>query len=194
MTTRPLLVGIFVGGASSRMGHPKGLLRAPGPSEQTLVERLADECRSALGDVPLLLVGQRDEYASLGLPTLADARAETGPLGGLVALLQHAQAEGADSVLALACDLPYVGSALIERLAHEEPEQSALAPRTDGFWQPMAARYRTTAALPAALAALNAGQLSLQKLLNTLGAAELALTPEEAHSLRDWDTPEDVTR
>jgi molybdopterin-guanine dinucleotide biosynthesis protein A len=194
MTTPRLVVGIFVGGASRRMGRPKGLLPAPGPVAQTLVERLVRECESALGDVPLVLVGHRDEYAALPLPALADARSQSGPLGGLVALLEHAEAVGAEAVLALACDLPYLGRGLIERLAHEAPSQPAIAPRTDGFWQPLAARYQTEGALPAARAALDARRLSLQNLLDTLNAQELPLSPEEAASLRDWDSPEDIER
>jgi molybdopterin-guanine dinucleotide biosynthesis protein A len=194
MTHPSLVVGIFVGGASRRMGRPKGLLPAPGPVAQTLVERLVRESEGALGNVPVVLVGRRDEYASLPLPALADARSESGPLAGLVALLEHAESVGAEAVLALACDLPYVGRALIERLAREAPSQPALAPRTDGFWQPLAARYRTETALPAARAALGAQRLSLQNLLDTLGAKQLALRPEEAASLGDWDSPEDVQR
>jgi molybdopterin-guanine dinucleotide biosynthesis protein A len=194
MTSPPLIVGIFVGGASRRMGRPKGLLPAPGAVAQTLVERLAKECESALGSVPLLLVGQRDEYEALGLPTLADARSGSGPLGGLVALLGHAESVGADTTLALACDLPYVSRELIERLAHEAPHETVLAPRTDGYWQPLAARYRVRTALPVARATLDAGRLSLQNLLNALGAEELPLSPEEELCLRDWDSPEDVTR
>jgi molybdopterin-guanine dinucleotide biosynthesis protein A len=194
MTPPPLVVGIFVGGASRRMGRPKGLLPAPGPIAETLVERLVRECESALGNVPLVLVGRRAEYAALGLPTLADAASESGPLAGLVALLEHAESLGADAVLALACDLPYVSRDLIARLAREAPSQAAIAPRTDGFWQPLATRYRTESALPAARTALEAGRLSLQNLLDTLGTEELALTPEEGASLRDWDSPEDIER
>ncbi len=196
--TLKLAVGIFVGGASTRMGgHPKGLLTAPRASdeagERTLVERLVSECKLALGDVPILLVGRRPEYAELELPTLPDARAERGPLGGLVALLDHARENGLDAVLCLACDMPYVNAPLIARLAAEAPESAACAPRTDGFWQPLCARYAARA-LPEARAALDAGRLSLQKLLAELAAHELSLGEGDAESLRDWDSPEDVGR
>ncbi len=188
-----LIVGIFVGGASRRMGRPKGLLAAPGRTSQTLVERLSTECRGALGDVPLVLVGERAEYAGLGLPALADARPNSGPLSGLIALLEHARACGADAALALACDLPYVEGRLIARLARDEPDAAVLAPRVDDRWQPLVARYGTSV-LSAAVRALTANQLSLQHLLRDARAQELVLNEEEAQSLRDWDRPEDVAR
>lgn len=193
-----LAVGIFVGGASKRMGgRPKGLLTAPRETaqeaERTLVERLVGQCTLALGDARIVLVGQRPEYAALALPTLPDARPEQGPLGGLVALLEHAEECGLDAVLCLACDLPYVQAPLIARLAAEAPESAACAPRTDGLWQPLCARYGVQA-LPEARAALDAGRLSLQKLLTALSAHQLALDEAETQSLRDWDSPEDLER
>lgn len=187
-------VGIFVGGASRRMGgRPKGLLTTPDGST-TLVERLLEQSKLALGDVPCVLVGEHAGYAHLRLPMLPDARSEQGPLGGLVALLAHGEAHGVDAVLCLACDMPYVTSGLIARVAREAPEAAACAPRPEGLWQPLCARYQVSAALPVARAALEAGRLSLQKILSTLGAHELALSADEALSLRDWDSPDDLRR
>ena len=98
------------------------------------------------------------------------------------------------SVLCLACDLPYVTSGLIARVASEAPEASACAPRPEGLWQPLCARYGVRASLPVARAALDADKLSLQRILSALGAYELPLSADELHALRDWDSPEDVLR
>lgn len=184
----PLLAGLFVGGEARRFGgFPKGLL--PGPAGPPLVDELARTLHS-LG-IPCVLVGRRPAYAICGLPMLDDARPGIGPLGGLLALLRHA---GTHDVLALACDLPFVSPALVERLATEHEGAAAVAPRRDARWEPLFARYSATRALTAAERRADAGAWSLQGLLDELEASPLSLAPEEVNQLDDWDCPEDFTR
>lgn len=185
------VVGIFVGGRSERMGGaPKGLLPAP-DSGETLVARLLRITREALPDAEVVLVGDADAYAALGLPALADSPRGVGPIGGLAALLAEADSRGASYAYALACDLPYASAELLRRMARERPEASAAVFRTDGIRQPLFARYEARAALGATQAAIAAGDRSLQSVLSRLDAAELALDESEQDELRDWDTPED---
>ena len=191
-----LLVGIFVGGRGSRMGGvAKGLLKTP-DSEATLVERLRAELATALPDAELVLVGLADAYAAVGLRAVSDEPPGVGPLGGLVGLLAEAERRRAELVLALACDLPRIGAALLQRLASERPGQSALVALQGRIRNPLVARYAVAQALPAAREALRAGQRSLQAVLDRLGegVATLSLTPAEAATLDDWDTPEDRRR
>ena len=190
----PLLVGVFVGGRARRMGGvPKGLLAAP-RSAETLVMRLLRITQQALGDHACVLVGQAPAYAELGLPFLRDAPAGIGPLGGLAALLEEGVARGHSAVIALACDQPYLGAGLLERLATHAPGAAAVAPRPDGVWQPLAARYDPGSGLAAARAALAADERALHSVLDRLGsgAIELPLTASEAAQLRDWDEPGDL--
>ncbi len=184
------LAGVFVGGPGSRMGGvPKGLLR--GPDGVTLVERW-HTLLEALG-VEMILVGSAEPYESTGLPSVADEPSGIGPLGGLVGLLRRA---GPRSALALACDMPFVSRGLVERLlgARVDPAgPSIVAPRRDGVWEPLCARYDAARVLPVAAARAASPYHSLQRLLDELGAAELPLGPGDRDDLRDWDTPDDVT-
>jgi molybdopterin-guanine dinucleotide biosynthesis protein A len=189
-----LAVGLFVGGRGSRFGGvAKGNLRAP--SGERLVERLEGICRTALPGAPVFLVGERAEYAGLGHETLADVPAGIGPLGGLRALVLRAAEARHDGVLALACDLPFVTTELVHRLATEAEDADALAPREDGLWYPLTARY-SVRTLDAIDAALMAREHSLQKLFARLGSAarRLDVDAEELASLRDWDSPDDLAR
>lgn len=175
-----MIGGIFVGGAGTRMGGAaKGLLL--GPDGQPLVVRTAELLR-AQGITPVL-VGLRAEYTTM-LPALPDAVGATGPIAGLLALLEHA---GDEDAIALACDMPFLSASSLARLA-AAPLASIVAPRRDGRWEPFFSRHRPRAVLPHARA-LAGG--SLQRLFDRAGAAELFVSPME---LRDWDTPEDVTR
>jgi molybdopterin-guanine dinucleotide biosynthesis protein A len=198
-------VGVFVGGRGRRMGGvAKGLLVFEG---QTLLERVLGACRGAVEPDALehvYLVGNAAPYTAAALPSLADAPAGVGPIGGLRALLQQARLLGVDAV-AVAVDLPYLGPRLVRRLVLEQPDAGVLAPRQAGRWQPLFARYRPEAALPALDAALAAGQTALQAVFRGLQAgaagsavhlppvAELVLTPDEENQLRDWDCPEDMS-
>lgn len=179
------LVGVFVGGASRRMGRPKGLLEAPGGG--SLVARIL----AIAGELGLesVLVGDRAEYRALRVPTLPDAADGAGPLGGLVSLLEHA---AGGSVIALACDLPYLERSIVDRLVRA-PDGVIVAPRRDGRWEPLLARYDATVVLPIARAHLDRGELALQRLLDAAGAVELSIAPSEQRMLVDWDTPEDTT-
>lgn len=169
---------MFVGGASRRMGRPKG--RIAGPDGRPLVVRALAVLEEA--GLEAVLVGERPEYAGLG-PTIPDAAADAGPLAGLVALLAHA---GERRVVALACDMPFVTSEDVRALlAIDAP---IVAARRDGRWEPLAAVY-SQAVSTAARARLAGGRRSLIGLIEAVGAAEAPIDP--AH-LVDWDTPEDV--
>jgi len=174
-------------------GVAKGNLTLP--SGEQLGARLVAECRAALPDSPVVLVGAADDYASLGLVALADAPAGIGPLGGLRALLLHARAEGRAHALALSCDLPYLSAALVTRLAREAPTAGFLAPREGELWSTLVARYGV-AALAQIDAAIAASEHALQRLVRRLGAGavELVVSDDERRELHDWDTPQDRAR
>lgn len=191
-----LLVGVFVGGRGSRMGGiAKGLLPAP-ESKATLIERLLGEIARAAPGAEVVLVGDSTSYATLRLRTVDDTPRDIGPLGGLLGLLLHAEQQGAEQVLALACDLPRLDAAVLERLLTAHSGASALVVEQDGVRNPLIARYRTREALPAARAVTAAGKRSLQAVLDRLaeGVRTLPLTVAEAALVDDWDSPEDVRR
>ncbi|HEY4015500.1 MAG TPA: molybdenum cofactor guanylyltransferase [Polyangiaceae bacterium] len=182
------IAGVFVGGAGLRMGGAaKGLLPAPGGG--TLVARWIELLAPRGLDV--VLVGERREYAPLGLEILADAPAGIGPLGGLVALLQRASVAPA---LAFACDMPFVSASIVERLLAASPDAAVLAPRRGERWEPLCARYDPSRVLPLAVARARGQDHSLQRLLHAAGAQALDLTAAEAAELRDWDSPDDVAK
>ena len=185
MTTTRAHVGILVGGAASRMGgRAKGLLdTGEGESIVARLVRIARENKAT----SIVLVGDRTAYDDLGLPRIADRARASGPLAGIVALLEAAHG---DDVVSLACDLPRIAPSIVARLI-DAPAGTALAPRRDGFWEAACARYPATA-LPEARRRLAAGDLALHALLRAIDVTELPLSEDERATLIDWDTPEDV--
>jgi molybdopterin-guanine dinucleotide biosynthesis protein A len=117
-----------------------------------------------------------------------------GPIGGLAALLARAGVHGRPAI-ALACDLPFVSAALIAHLAAHSSDALAVAPRPDGIWQPLCARY-APGALAVTERVIASGRRALHAVLDDLGpqAVELPLAPGERGLLADWDEPGDVRR
>jgi molybdopterin-guanine dinucleotide biosynthesis protein A len=188
-----MLVGLFVGGRGKRMGGvAKGLLRTPGGKE-TLIERLVRVCRQALPEAELYLVGQAPAYGGLALPFLDDSPTGVGPIGGLCSLLASAQHRGATQALALACDLPFIDSAVLSLLG-APLTLAARVPFVGGRLQPLAATYAPARTLAAAERALASGRYSLLRMLEELGpeVERVAGDDERAQVFRDWDTPEDM--
>lgn len=166
-------------------GRPKGMMLAP--EGGTLVERWV-ALLDRTGTRAVVLVGRGEAYEGLGIERIEDEPAGIGPLGGLVALLRRA---GTRHALALACDMPFVTDALVEKLVCA-PVASIVAPRREGRWEPLCARYDAPLVLALAADRVRTRSHSLQGLLDAARAAELPITPEESLALRDWDAPDDL--
>lgn len=181
---RPL-IGIFVGGKSSRMGTTKG--RIASPDGEALIVRLA-RIAARFGEV--VLVGDASAVRDLvpGLRALEDTPSGIGPIGGLAALLEAAK--GRD-VLALASDLPFADETSIAALLAAAPGAEVVASRADADapYEPLFARYRP-AFRTRVEAAIRDGERSLQRLLRA--ADSRFVIPSDPRAIRDWDTPEDV--
>lgn len=182
-----ILAGIFVGGASSRMhGRPKGLLPSPGGGPP-LVERWRRMFE--LAGIAHVLVGRRTDYGDIPIAVIEDEPPGIGPLGGLAGLLRAGRA---GQVIAVACDMPFVTDELVRRLIDHPSTAAAVAPRREGRWEPLFARYDAARALPVVLRRVAGPSHSLQGVLDELSAEELVLSAEERPRLRDWDTPRDM--
>lgn len=184
------ILGVFVGGASRRMGgRPKGLLRAPGGGGETLVERLVAAGHAA-GLAPVL-VGAAEAYEGVvtGVPRIADAPEGVGPVGGLNALVAHA---GDADAVAVACDMPHVTAEVLRALVARPCAADVLAARRDGRWEPMLARYHSPRVRPAVEAALRDGVRSFQRVFERLSVEPLPLDGAIERALADWDWPEAV--
>jgi molybdopterin-guanine dinucleotide biosynthesis protein A len=188
------IMGIFVGGNSSRMGgRPKGLLRSPLDAKLTLVQHF-QEMAQQLG-IESVLVGAKTDYSHLGMHTLTDEPAGVGPIGGLHAFLAYCLTQEAWAV-AVACDMPYVSLELVNRLCTAAGDCPVLAPRDSRSqrWEPLFARYEPRRVIPIVQDRLSLNDHSLQSVLKLAAGETLPLTVEEWAMLRDWDEEQDITQ
>jgi molybdopterin-guanine dinucleotide biosynthesis protein A len=134
---------ILAGGRARRLGGAdKGAL-VVGPSR--IVDAQLDALRAVADDIRIVAgrhaLGQDRRYADLGVPVIPDALPGAGPLGGLYTALVDARH---DAVIVLACDLPFVTTALLQRLVIEAwplDEIDAVVPRTARGIEPLCAVY-----------------------------------------------------
>jgi molybdopterin-guanine dinucleotide biosynthesis protein A len=126
---------ILVGGASSRMGRDKALLKL---GNRTFVERISAAIAPVVNRTTLITSNERSMPSRF--PVATDVFSGWGAFGGLHAALVTCKSEWA---LVVACDLPMVTSALFERLDSLKEGFDAVAPiQSNGFPQPLCSLYR----------------------------------------------------
>jgi len=188
---------ILAGGRATRLG---------GADKASLVvggARIVERQLAALGAVTRdvrIIAPEPARYADLGVRVVADAIEGAGPMGGLYTALVDARH---DRVLVLACDLPFLPAAFLERLAAESraagdhEKIDAVVPRTARGLEPLCAVYRKDCA-DRVRDRITRGELRMTALLADLRVRELGhdvLVPFDGESLfENVNTPHDYAR
>lgn len=205
-------VYILAGGQSSRFGRDKARADVLG---QPLIVRLAADL-APVAERVTVIADVEDKYADLGLQTLCDLEPGLGPLGGLQAALVDGAVSGAATVLGgaggaggedddlgdgyiavVSCDWVGARAAWIEMLWRSAAEGMAAAPGgrpapavafKGERWEPLFALYHTSIRMQVE-AAVESGQRSLWRLLDTLGARAVPL-PGDWNAMAQVNAPE----
>jgi molybdopterin-guanine dinucleotide biosynthesis protein A len=147
------------------MGQEKALIDFEG---RPLVLRVADGL-AQMADPVLLATGDPGRLGPLGYREVADAIADCGPLGGLVAGLE---ASPHALMAVVAVDMPYLSPELLGLLASLWQGEAAVVPMGETGREPLHAVY-STGALPALQGALADGRYGLRQLLSALAVREV---------------------
>jgi len=130
---------VLAGGAASRYaGHPKGLLLVGG---RRILDRVVDAVTEATGAPPLLVANAADAPQwRPDLQCVPDRLPGSGSLGGIYT----AVLAGAESVLCVAWDMPFVSVPLLQTLIQESRSCDAFLPESDSRrgLEPLCAVYR----------------------------------------------------
>ncbi|MFG6563157.1 molybdenum cofactor guanylyltransferase MobA [Sulfitobacter sp. 1A13421] len=188
---------ILAGGQATRMGGgDKGLLPL---GQGTLLSSVIDRLEPQVAGLALNANGDPARFADLGLPVLADSiEGFTGPLAGVLAGLDWAAEEGAESIVTAAADTPFFPCDLVPRLllaADGMAHPLALAATPDA--KRGTARHPTFGLWPVALrddlrSAL-AGGLRKVVLWTERHDGRETLFPDEA-AFFNVNTPEDLAK
>ena len=187
MTTVPALYGlVLAGGASRRMGSDKATLQYGGKTQlDRAYELLASVCGRAFVSVRR---DQQQEPARAQRPQVVDIHSDMGPIAGIAA----AQASYPEVAwLVMACDLPFVTMAALERLiSQREPQRIATAYRStyDQLPEPLCAIWEPASRMLVD-AWIAAGKQCPRKLL--MNSAILLLDQAAQGTLDNVNTPDE---
>ena len=188
---------ILAGGQATRMGGgDKGALPLGGG---TLLSSVIDRLDPQVAGLALNANGDAARFAHLGLTVIADSiDGFAGPLAGVLAGLDWAATQGADTIVTAAADTPFFPCDLVPRLllasegmepplalaATPDPKRGLARHPTFGLW-PVALRNDLRAAL----------QGGLRKVVPWTDQhdAATALFPDEA-AFFNVNTPDDLAR
>ena len=189
---------VLAGGRSSRLGRDKATLPWPPNAfaegnRQTLLQHSVARLQTVCSTVSVC--ANRDDLPFAGT-VIPDALPGSGPLGGIVAALEHTTT---DWNLMLAVDLPFLPVEVLQALvgcarsreptgiatnSSSWPEVACILPQLDGFPQPLCGLYHRALA-PGLRAALQAGKLKVMAALQ-----EACDDPQSAHPgcrIEMWD-------
>lgn len=191
---------ILAGGQSRRMGRDKALMPLAG---RTLIERVMDALMPVCDEL-LLITNTPDKYAQFGLRMVPDAVPGTGSLGGLYSGLA---AMRGDCAIAVACDMPFLNTALLRYCVELSADADAVVPDLSETTQaigdkakakqldlhPLHAVYRRTCLAPIE-AQLQAGDLRMIGFLSKVRVryvrrADLIRFDPDLHSFFNVNTP-----
>src|ERR1700737_1647013 len=139
---------VLSGGASSRFGRDKALLRFGSRPLLLEIVQLAQTCTS---EVAVVAGAQKYGHLDGEFETIEDRWPGEGPLGGIITALQHtaATARPTEWNLILSCDMPFLTSEWLEFLVHRARQRDKkiqiILPRSAHGPEPLCACYRTDA-------------------------------------------------
>ncbi len=108
-----------------------------------IVDRQLAALRQVVHEV-FIVAPDPAEYAGLGLPVVPDVVADAGALGGIYTAIV---ASPCMRTLVVACDMPFLSAALLERLVGGD-EGDLVIPHGERGYEPLCAVYARTCAGP----------------------------------------------
>lgn len=156
---------------------------------ETMLERVSRTLRGITDEV--IVVGRRDQAAV----TVHDAIEDQGPLAGLVAGLN---ASTTDLNLVVACDMPLVNPAVLQRMVSMIGDADVCVATSDGHASALCGIYRSRVKARAA-ELFNSGERRVVRLLDAVRTYRVDATvfrdlDPELHTFKSFDTPDAYQR
>jgi molybdopterin-guanine dinucleotide biosynthesis protein A len=164
---------VLCGGGSTRMGRDKAALPI---GAETFLERAIRVAREITTDV--IVVARASQPAPPGVRIVHDPIENLGPLAGMA---EGLAASTSDLNVVIACDMPLIKSAVLQRLVDAIGDHDACVAMIDGHASVLCGVYRSRVA-PVARQLLDEGERRVTAL-----ADRIATKRVDAAALRDID-------
>jgi FdhD protein len=183
---------ILAGGRSSRMGGgDKGLLTLGGHS---MLEHVVAALRPQTSALMLNSNSGADLFTALGLEVHADALpGRLGPLAGIHTAMLWARAQGADAVLTVPGDCPFLPANLVQKLTAARRRNEAAIAASNGQTHPVVGLWPCTLAEHLE-AALQGGMRRVRDFLAEIPHVNVEFPASEPDPFWNVNTPEDLQR
>ena len=185
--TSDIAVAVLAGGEGSRIGGGKPLIKLGG---RTLVERAFARARS-WSATSIVAIRSTEQLGSCNLPWIADAAGIDGPLAGLAAGLEWACRKGAEALLTIPCDMPFLPGDLATRLLDEVGDLGAAVASSGGELHPVCSLW-LNAAIDEFPRYCASGRRSLRGFAQHVGFAEVEWPAEPRDPFFNINSPADL--
>jgi molybdopterin-guanine dinucleotide biosynthesis protein A len=139
MTQKRIAIAILAGGEGSRIGGKKPSVEL---SAMSLLERAVEKA-ARWSDEVRLVVRSPKQLSFPGLPQLVDVPNIEGPLGGLAAGLNWANVVGAELLMTIPCDMPFLPDDLARRLVDSLGSSPAAIAASNDRLHPVCGLWRS---------------------------------------------------
>ena len=183
---KELSIAVLAGGKSSRMGRDKGLVVFRG---KKMIEQVLKVAAAISSDI--LIIANSEAYRQFSYPCFEDEIKDCGPMGAIFTALQQAKA---DKVLVLSCDVPLISASVLQQLAKNCGEESALVASHDGQIQPLCGIYDKKC-IGFFKETIGLGNFQMKALLAEMDAKTMAFEGEAYNqAFLNINTPEDLAQ
>lgn len=193
----PLPAVILAGGLSTRMGGGNKALRLLGG--ETLLARVIARLAPQSGALAINANGEPEGFADYGLPVIADSFGGfAGPLAGVLAGMDWAAEAGAEAVVSVSVDTPFLPEDLLHRL-REARGRSGLAVAASPDETGRLRDHPTCALWPVALrgdlrAALDSGLHRIGQFAAAYDPGRAVFDSARLDPFMNLNTPDDLAR
>ena len=179
---------ILAGGRNTRFPYPKALIPLDGG---TIIERQIALLGKLTGRV-IISTNTPEFYFHLGLPMVGDVVHSRWPVSGIYSALTWS---GADAVLAVACDMPFLAENLLRYVINHRGGDATVC-MLDGRAEPLPGVYAASALGAMQQCALGVGTGSMVGLLQSLDTRyiserDVRALDSEGRSFVNINTPKD---
>lgn len=185
--SEPVPVVILAGGQGTRMGGDK-------PLRMLAQERLIDRAlRQASRWSQVIAVSVRDgsQVQPINAAMLTDERSVEGPLAGLIAALRFGIENGAEHVMTIAADMPFLPIDLLERLIAAIDGHGCALASSGGHLHPVCGLWRTATRLEISRYAEEGGR-SIRGFATRIGVQSVEWPAQPVDPFFNINTSEDL--
>ncbi|PKD19437.1 hypothetical protein APR41_15870 [Salegentibacter salinarum] len=115
------------------MGRDKGLVSL---NEEPMILHVLRELETL--KISTKIIANNSAYRRFKLPVYSDVIPEKGPMGGLLTAMENT---GAEMVLLIACDMPFITASAIERLLKKADKKQIIASMSNQKINPLFSVY-----------------------------------------------------